>query len=114
MELHKFPTKLSKSEFSAAVLSRYPSVKISDLHNKAGLSLRGEDTGEAFPLISSFPYRAGYEAGISVVFTRWAWDIGWHIECFDYGAYEVFPRSSVELMEHCNFESKLAPGECPF
>lgn len=119
---------LTQVEFIAYVNERYPTVKISELSDFSkeykpgdGMWLRGEDSGEPFPLFTgSFAMRNGFEGGISVVFTDWAWKIGWFVECYDYGSYFVTPRATAEAyFEKTRLDFSKLPcstfaDECPF
>ena len=55
-----------------------------------GIELRGD--GERFPICTdmvSVGGIPGYEGGIAIMFTDWITSIGWHLECHDYGTYEI-------------------------
>ena len=89
--------KMDFNELHEFLTDSFPHLTIRDLSERYPEGVKGEaleirGDGETFPIRTDFCSTggiAGYEEGISVMFTDWITSIGWHVECYDYGTYEI-------------------------
>ena len=89
--------KMDFNELHEFLTDNFPRLSVHDLSDTRPEFSKGDGmaicgNGGGFPIrteLCSANGLPGYEAGIAVMFTDWLLSIGWHVECYDYGNYEL-------------------------